>query len=38
MKNVLKVRIAKEPGNTFLLKFYFDYLMRISRTYKVFDE
>lgn len=38
MKNVLKVRIAKEPGNNFLLKYYYDYLIRISKSYKVFDE
>jgi len=38
MKNVLKVRITKEPGNNFLLKYYYDYLIRISKSYKVFDE
>lgn len=38
MKNVLKVRISKEPDNFFLLKYYYDYLIRISRSYKVFDE
>jgi hypothetical protein len=38
MKNVLKVRIGKEPNNIFLLKYYYDYLIRISKSYKVFDE
>ena len=38
MKNVLKVRIKKEPTNIYLLKYYYDYLIRISKSYKVFDE
>lgn len=38
MKNILKVRINKEPNNYFLLKYYYDYLIRISRVFKVFDE
>ena len=37
MKNILKIRIAKEPNNVFLMKYYYDYLIKISKIFKVFD-
>lgn len=38
MKNILKIRILNEPQNVFLLKYYYDYLIKIGRVFRVFDE
>lgn len=39
MKNILKIRIANEPSNNvFLLKYYYDYLIKIGKQFRVFDE
>ena len=38
MKNILKIRIANEPSNVFLMKYYYDYLIKIGKVFKVFDE
>lgn len=38
MKNILKIRITNEPCNVFLLKYYYDYLIKIGKIFRVFDE
>lgn len=38
MKNILKIRITNEPENVFLLKYYYDYIIKIGKVFKIFDD